>query len=123
MKHEEILTALEQISDKHINEAEKPPKKKKVRTFLKMVVAAALVIAIGTNIMNAPMRITAHAVVLASEPRMMERPDLDDYKDRDAWKADYDMWDTERNFRNETAAQARLQRPYDRYLKKTYCLE
>ena len=35
MKHEEILTALEQISDKHINEAEKPPKKKKIRTFLK----------------------------------------------------------------------------------------
>ena len=32
MKHEEILTALEEISDKHIQEAEKPPKKKK-RTF------------------------------------------------------------------------------------------
>ena len=106
MKHEEILTALEEISDKHINEAEKPPRRKK-RTFWKMVVAAALVIAIGTNIMNAPMRITAHAVALASEPRMMERPDSDDYKDREAWKSDYDMWDTERNFRNETAAQAK----------------
>ena len=38
MKHEEILTALEEISDKHIQEAEKPPKKKK-RTFWKMAVA------------------------------------------------------------------------------------
>lgn len=83
MKHEEILTALEEISDKHIQEAEKPPKKKKIRTFWKMAVAAVVVIAIGTNILNAPMRITAHAVALASEPRMLEWPDLDDYKDRD----------------------------------------
>ena len=106
MKHEEILTALEQISDKHINEAEKPPKKKKVRKFLKMAVAAALVIAIGTNILNAPMRITAHAVALASEPRIMERPDSDDYKDREEWKADHEKWDNERFLRQETAAQA-----------------
>ena len=28
MEHEEILTALEEISDTHIAEAEKPPKKK-----------------------------------------------------------------------------------------------
>ena len=28
MKYEKILTALEEISDKHIEEAEKPPKKK-----------------------------------------------------------------------------------------------
>lgn len=107
MKHEEILTALEEISDKHIQEAEKPPKKKK-RTFLKVAVAAALVIAIGTNMMNAPMRIKAHAVAIASEPRIMERPDSDDYKNRDEWKVDYDLWDTERNFRNETTAQAAL---------------
>ena len=106
MKHEGILTALEETSDKHIKEAEKPPKKKK-RTFLKMAVAAALVIAIGTNIMNAPIRISAHTVALASEPRMMERPDLDDYKDREEWDADYEVWDTERNLRNETATQAK----------------
>ena len=107
MKHEEIVTALEEISDKHIKEAEKPPKKKKARTFLKMVVAAVLVIAIGTNIMNAPMRITAHAVAQACEPRIMERPDSDDYKDREEWKADYEKWDNERFLRHETAAQAK----------------
>ncbi len=107
MKHEEILTALEQISDKHINESEKPPKKKKIRTFFKMAVAAVLVLAIGTNIMNAPMRINAHAVALASEPRMMEKPDSDDYKDREEWKADYEKWDSERFLRHETAAQAK----------------
>ena len=36
MKRDEILTALEEISDKHIKEAEKPPKKKK-RTFFKPI--------------------------------------------------------------------------------------
>ncbi len=82
------------------------PKKKRIMTFLKMAIAAVLVVAIGTNIMNAPMRITAHSVAIASEPRMMERPDLDDYKDRDEWMGDYEKWDTERNLRNESAAQA-----------------
>ena len=105
MKREEILTALEEISDKHIKEAEVAPKKRK-RTFLKMAVAAALVIAIGSNVLSGPMRITAYAVAIASEPRMMERPDLDDYKDRDAWKADYTVWETERDFRQEMKAQA-----------------
>ena len=96
MKYEDILTALEQISDKHIKEAEKPPKKKK-RTFLKMAVAAALVFAIGVNVINAPMRITAHAVAVANEPRITERPDLDDYKDREEWKDDTAAWTTERD--------------------------
>jgi serine protease inhibitor len=107
MKYEDILTVLEQISDKHIKEAEKPPKKKK-RTFLKMAVAAALVFAIGVNVINAPMRITAHAVAVANEPRITERPDLDDYKDREEWKVDSAAWTTERDLRKETAVQAKL---------------
>lgn len=105
MKHEEILTALEQISDKHIAEAEKAPKKNK-SAFFKMAVAAALVIAIGVNVLSGPMRITAHAVAVASEPRIMERPDLDDYKERTEWEADYDVWDAERNLRKEMTAKA-----------------
>ena len=106
MKHEEILTALEEISDKHIKETEKAPKKKG-RRFLRMAVAAVLVIVIGVNVLSAPMRIRANTVAKASEPRMMERPDLDKYKDRDKWKADYDAWDAERNLRNETVKQAK----------------
>ncbi len=105
MKHEEILTALEEISDKHIKEAENPPKK---RILMKIAVAAVLVIAIGVNVMSAPMKITAHAVAVASEPRIMERPDSDDYKDREEWKADLAAWEAERELRNETVTQAKL---------------
>ena len=39
MKHEEILTALEEISDKHINEAEKAPRRK-MKRFFQVAVAA-----------------------------------------------------------------------------------
>ena len=106
MKHEEILAALEEISDKHIKDAEKPPKKK-TRYFFKIAVAAVLVVVIGINVLSAPMRIRANEVATASEPRMMERPDYDDYKDRDEWKADYDTWDAERNARNEIVIQAK----------------
>jgi len=106
MKHEEILTALEEISDKHIKEAEKTPKKKG-RRFLRMAVAAALVVVIGVNVLSAPMRISAKEVAEASESRALERPDFDEYKDRDEWRADYDAWDTERNARNEVVKQAK----------------
>ena len=106
MEHEEILTALEEISDKHIKEAEKAPKKK-VRTFLKIAVAAVVIIAIGVNTMFGPMRISADAVAVASESRVMERPDLDDYKDREEWKADLATWEAERDVRKELAIQAR----------------
>lgn len=106
MKHEEILTALEEISDKHIKEAEKAPKKKG-RRFLRMAVAAVLVVVIGVNILSAPMKISAKEIAEASASRALERPDFDDYKDRDEWRADYDAWDNERNLRSETVAQAR----------------
>lgn len=105
MKREEILTALEEISDKHIKEAENPPGKK---TFLKTAVAAVLVITIGANMLSAPARITASAVAEASEPRMMERPEHDDFKDWDEWNAYYEVWDAERNVREEIAAQAAM---------------
>lgn len=87
--------------------AEKPPKKKN-RLFFKIAVAAACIIAIGVNMLFAPMRITAHAVAKASESRVMERPDLDDYKDREKWLADWDVWEAERELRDGTAAQAKL---------------
>lgn len=106
MKHEEIVTALEEISDKHIQEAEKPPKRTR-RTFFMAVIAAALVLVIGVNALSASTRISAYAVATVSEPRGTERPDLDDYKNRDEWRADYDAWDAERMARNETTAQAR----------------
>ena len=102
MKHEDILTALEEISDKHIKEAENPPKKKK-HTFWKVAVAAVLVIVIGMNLMSAPMRISAYAVATASESRAMTRPNIKS----ENWDAEYKQWQAERAMREQTVIQAK----------------
>ena len=108
MKREEVLTALEEISDKHIKEAEKAPKKRK-RTFLKMAVAAAFVIAVGAHILSAPARIKAYAVAIASDSRALVRPDYDDYKEaeREKWKTDIAAWEAEQKEFSNITAQAR----------------
>ena len=107
MRHEKILTVLEEISDKHIAEAEYPPKRKK-RTLFKTAVAAAVVIAIGTNILSAPMRISAYAIAEVPEPRIMEYPDLDDFETREEWLVVMEEWENKKDSRNENATQAIL---------------
>lgn len=99
MKHEEILTALEEIKDKFIKEAEKSPKKK---TYLKIAVAAVFIIAIvlGTKM------IVPHRVVEASEPRISERPDSDVFGDQGQFESAYEVWKAELDSRSETATQA-----------------
>ena len=99
MKHEEILTALEEIKDKFIKEAEKSPKKK---TYLKIAVAAVFIIAIvlGTKM------IVPHRVVEASEPRISERPDSDVFGDQGQFESAYEAWKVELDSRSETATQA-----------------
>ena len=105
MKREDILIALEEISDKHIKEAEKPPKKK-IKIFFRNAVAAILAIVIGVGLMNMPMRIAAKTVAEVSDPRIMEIPYLDDYKDREEWKAAREIWEAQRTAREESKTQA-----------------
>lgn len=106
MKREKILTALEQISDKHLQEAEKPPKKKKKAIF-RMAVAAVLVVAVGiTWLARSGRRIAAYAVAEASKPRVMAQPDHDDYDDWEKWKEDYALWSEEVSSRQEPLRQA-----------------
>ena len=107
MKREKILTVLEQISDKHIQEAERPPRNRKKR-FLRIAIAAVLVIVVGINILNAPMRISAYVVAEASDPRIPEHPDLDDYDDREEWRAAVAAWDAQYAARNDNTDQAVL---------------
>ena len=106
MKREKILIALDQISDKHILEAERAPKKK--ISIFKVAVAEVLVVTIGINILNAPSLIMASTVAKASEPRIPEHPDLDDYEDREEWKAAVDAWDAQFAARNDNTDQAIL---------------
>ena len=101
MKDEEILTALEEIDDKFIKEAEMPPKK---RTYLKIAIAAVFILAI----LFVPKIIALHMVVEASEPRISEYPDSDIYEDRRQWESAYEAWKAEMDSRSEISTQAML---------------
>ena len=102
MKHEDILRALEEISDKHILEAENPPKKK----FFIKAAAAAAVIMIGINILNGPALIMANVVAEAAEPRIVESPDVKDYDDIHEWSDSFDVWQAEMDAKSEMVIEA-----------------
>ena len=99
MKRKQVMDVLDKIDDKYITEAEKAPKAIKKKPFWIGAVAAALavVICIG-SFFNTPV-ITANAVALPGEPRVTQRPVYDDYKDRDSYTADYDIWKNESDYR------------------------
>ncbi|MBE5948751.1 MAG: serpin family protein [Lachnospiraceae bacterium] len=105
MKREHILTALEEISDKHIGEAGKSPKRKK-RALWMSAVAAMLVIAIGIGILAGPMRIRAYAVALPSEARITKMSDYDDYNSREEYLEAVDLARAESKQRTEVSKQA-----------------
>lgn len=88
MKHEDVLTALEEISDKHILEAGKTTRKKN-GIILKMAVAATVVLVIGINMLSAAMKTEVYAVTEASEPRTMASLYWEDYKESEVWKSTF----------------------------------
>ena len=107
MKRKHVLEVLDKIDDRHIKEAEKAPKKMKKRPYWIGAVAAVLVavICIGSFFGSVP--VTANAVALPGDARIMEHPDLDDYEDRESYMAEVEIWSLELNNRRtirETAA-------------------
>lgn len=101
---EKLSEALDHISDAHIAEAAKA--KKRHRPYWLAAVAAVLAVVLLLNIGFIPSAVQAAIVSAASPPRIMARPDLDDYGDRDVWRAHLDKWNAERDRRDESAAEA-----------------
>ena len=108
MKRKHVLEVLDKIDDRHIKEAEKAPKKIKRRPYWIGAVAAVLVavICIGSFFGSVP--VTANAVALPGYARIMEHPDLDDYKDRESYMADVEIWSSELNNRRTTRENAAI---------------
>ena len=102
MKREKLKEALNEISDRHIKEATE----RKRRPWWIGTVAAALAVVLFIFAISQPMAIRAKAVSLPEEIRVMGRPDLDDYDDRELWKKDLDLWNAERESRSASAAAA-----------------
>ena len=99
--NEKVAKALGYVDEKYVTAAAKRKKKKATKYWISAV-AAVLALVLLFNLPSMPMVISAKAVSIASESRQMQRPDLDDYKDRDQWRADLAKWEAERDFRSST---------------------
>lgn len=102
---QKLAEALEYISDAHIAEAA-GAKKQRRRIWLSAV-AAVLIVALLFNMPHIPMFISARAVSTASASRQTPHPDIDDYENRDEYRADSDAWMAVRD-RREADADAAL---------------
>ena len=108
MKRKHVLEVLDKIDDRHIKEAEKAPNKMKKRPYWIGAVAAVLAVVICiSSFLNTPI-ITAHAVALPGDARIMEHPDLDDYKDRESYTEDRALWENESEYRRTTRENAAI---------------
>ena len=103
--NEKVAKALSYVDEKYVNDAAKRKKKKATKYWLSAI-AAVLALVLLFNIPSMPLVISAKAVSIASESRQMQRPDLDDYKDRDEWRADLNKWEEEREQRRNTTKEA-----------------
>ncbi len=104
MKREKLAQALNEVSDSHIAEAAVGKKKRRLPWL--GAVAAVLAVVLVFRFVDIPMAITAKAVSMASPARITERPDRDDYKDRESWLADLENWEAEREQRAAVSAEA-----------------
>lgn len=99
--NEKVAKALSYVDEKYVTAAAKRKKKKAAKYWISAV-AALLALVLLFNLPSMPMVISAKAVSIASESRQMQRPDLDDYKDRDQWRADLNKWEAEQKFLSST---------------------
>ena len=98
--NEKVAKALGYVDEKYVTAAAKR-KKKKTKYWISAI-AAVLAVVLLFHMPSMPMVISAKAVSIASESRQMQRPDLDDYKDRDQWRVDLNRWEAEQKFLSST---------------------
>ena len=101
---QKLSDALNEIRASFITEAAHAKAKKK--PYWLSVVAAILVIVLLLQLGKLPMTVHATAVSLVPDCRTVERPDLDDYETWEAWRADLDIWEAQRDAKEAAVAQA-----------------
>ncbi|MBQ6865077.1 MAG: hypothetical protein IJO14_12675 [Clostridia bacterium] len=108
MKRKHVLEVLDKIDDRYVTETEKAPKKMRKRPYWIGAVAAVLAVVICiSSFLNTPV-ITANAIALPGDARIMEHPDIDDYKDRESYLVDVGKWDAETGHRRTTRENAAI---------------
>ena len=102
--NEKVAKALSYVDEKYVSAAAK--KKKKKAKYWISAIAAVLALVLLFNMPSIPLAITAKAVSIASDSRQTQRPDLDDYTDRNEWRAELDKWQAAQTLQQETAKNA-----------------
>ena len=93
MKRKQVLEVLDKIDDEYIQEAEKAPKKKKIKTYWIGTIAAVLALVICVNTIFNPFAIKADAIALPGDARITECPDPDDYDYYWDYEAELEIWE------------------------------
>lgn len=106
MNRKQVLEVLDKIDDRHIKEAEKAPKKLKKKSFWIGAVAAVLAVVVGMSSFFDTAIITANAIAIPEDARIMEHPDLDDYENRESYMTDVEIWKNETEHRRTTRENA-----------------
>ena len=108
MKRKHVLEVLDKIDDRYVTETEKAPKKMRKRPYWIGAVAAVLAVVICiSSFLNTPI-ITANAIALPGDARIMEYPRYDDYEDRESCMADRAVWENESEHRRTTRENAAI---------------
>lgn len=102
--NEKLSQAMEHVGDRHIAQAAKS--KKRRRKLLWPLVAAVLVVVLVMNLAGIPKPIHAQAISLASDSRLGERPDRDDYGSYEEYAAIFDPWQEQIQSLKTTAVRA-----------------
>lgn len=100
--NEKVAKALSYVEESYVSKA---AKRKKKPVFI-AAVAAVLAAVLLFNLPSIPLAISAKAVSTASGSRQMQRPDIDDYEDRNAWRAEIDKWQAEQKRLSDTTGEA-----------------
>ena len=100
--NEKVAKALSYVEESYVSKA---AKRKKKPVFI-AAVAAVLAAVLLFNLPSIPLAISAKAVSTASGSRQMQRPDIDDYEDHTAWRAEIDKWQAEQKRLSDTTGEA-----------------
>lgn len=102
--HDKLAEALGFIRDSFIADAA-TAKRKRRRPLWISTAAAVLTIVILFHNGNISMAVSAKAIALASESRQEQRPDSDDYEDREQWRADNEAYNLREDAREAAVEQ------------------
>ncbi len=102
--YDKLKEALGHISDGQIAEA--AAYKRRRRPYWLAAVAAVLAVVILWNTGFRPAAVQATVVSAQSAPRILPRPDRDDYEDVNLWRQALGAWDAQRDTRSSAAGEA-----------------